>query len=97
MLGTVPVPGTYSTGDLANILTGQEQLDRSQVTALTADTAAGSTGNLATFVASAAQLGSLTICASGAACQGTKVISGTTININGTQTSVDVYRLTLGS
>jgi hypothetical protein len=79
-------------GDLANILTGQEQLDRSQVTALTVDSAAGSTGNLVTFIANAAQLGSLAICASGSANPGTKVLS-TTIKINGTATQVDVYRL----
>lgn len=79
-------------GDLANVLTSQEQLDRTRVTALTVDTAAGSTGNLVTFVAEPVQLGALAICASGAASQGTKIMS-TTININGTATGVDVYRL----
>ena len=79
-------------GDLANILTGQEQLERSQVTALTVDTVAGSTGNLVTFVAQTNQLGSLAICACDADNPGTKLLS-TTININGTATKVDVYRL----
>lgn len=92
MLGTVPIAGTYSMGDLANILTGQEQLDRSQVTGLTVDSAAGSTGNLVTFKANPVQLGSLAIVASGAPSPGTKILS-TTININGTATQVDVYRL----
>jgi hypothetical protein len=92
MLGTVPIAGTYLMGDLANILTSQEQLDRSQVTALTVDTAAGSTGNLVTFVAQTNQLGSLAICACDADNPGTKLLS-TTININGTATKVDVYRL----
>jgi hypothetical protein len=79
-------------GDLANILTSQESLDRTQVTALTMDTAAGSQGNLVTFIAQPKQLGRLSICASGATSPGTKILS-TTININGTQTNVDVYRL----
>lgn len=92
MVGTVPIPGTYAMGDLANILTSQEQLDRTQVTALTMDTAAGSQGNLVTFIAQPTQLGSLSICATGGASQGTKILS-TTIYINGTQTKVDVYRL----
>jgi hypothetical protein len=94
MVGTKPIAGTYQMGDLANILTSQEQLDYTQVTALTMDTASGSQGNLVTFITQPKQLGRLSICASGVTSQGTKIFS-TTIYINGTQTAVDVYRLPL--
>jgi hypothetical protein len=95
MVGTIPVPGNLSMEDLADILTRNEQ-DFTQLTALTIDTAAGSTGNLATFVAQDNQLGILTICASGASSSGTKILSAT-VYISGTQTKIDVYRLALGS
>jgi hypothetical protein len=95
MVGTIPIPENFchSMGDLANSLTSQEQLDRTQVTALSMDTKTGSQGNLVTFEAQPNQLGRLVICASGAGNEGTKIISAATIYINGTQTKVDVYRL----
>jgi hypothetical protein len=76
---------------LAAALTRNEQ-DFSQLTTLTVDPAAGAKGNLATFIAQDNQLGSLSICASGAASQGTKILS-TTAYISGAQTKIDVYRL----
>jgi len=96
MLGTVPVGGNYSMSDLADLLTAQEQLDQSQVTALTVDTAVGSKGNLVTFISQPNQLGCLAICASEATSSGTKVLS-TTAYISGAQTKIDVYRLAPGS
>ncbi len=92
MVGTVPEPGNLSMSDLASLLTTKEQLNFTQLTALTADAAAGATRNLATFIAQANQLGALTICAKGAASLGTKLFS-TTAFISGTKTDIDVYRL----
>ena len=91
MIGTLPVSGSLTLEVLASTLTKYEQ-DFAQLTALSVDTAAGSQRNLATFITQDNQLGALAIVASGAASQGTKVLS-TTIYISGTQTKVDVYRL----
>jgi hypothetical protein len=78
---------------LAATLTRNEQ-DFAQLTALTVDPAAGANRNLATFIAQDNQLGALAICASGAASQGTNVLSATVL-ISNVKTSVDVYRLPL--
>jgi len=91
MVGTIPAPGNLTMDGLAAALTRNEQ-DFSQLTTLTVDPAAGAKGNLATFIAQDNQLGSLSICASGAASQGTKILS-TTAYISGAQTKIDVYRL----
>jgi hypothetical protein len=96
MPGTVPVNGNYSMGDLANYLTTKEQLDFTQLTALTVDSVSGQQRNLATFIAQPNQLGPLAICAKGATSQGTKLLS-TTAYISNAETSIDVYRLALGS
>jgi hypothetical protein len=96
MAGTFPVNGNYSVDDLANYLTTKEQLDFTQLTALTIDSTTGHQRNLATFVAQPNQLGPIAICAKGANSPGTKLFS-TTAYISNAQTSIDVYRLALGS
>ncbi len=78
--------------DLAATLTAEEQSQFEQMTALAVDPAAAR--NLATFIAQPAQLGELSICASGAVSAGTKVLS-TTAYISGVKTKIDVYRLPL--
>jgi len=80
---------------LASTLTKYEQ-DFAQLTVLDIDPAAGSQGNLATFIMQNNQLGALTIVASGAAkpSNATNVLSAT-VYISGTKTPVDVYRLAL--
>jgi hypothetical protein len=93
MVGTIPVSGSLTMEGLAATLTKNEQ-DFTQLTALGVDTAAGSQGNLATFIAQDNQLGALAVVASKAASHGTKVLS-TTVYIGGTKTSIDVYRLSL--
>ena len=93
MAGTIPVAGNMSMDNLAATLTRKEQ-DFEQLTGLSIDPAVGASRNLATFIAQDNQLGALSICASGAASQGTKVLS-TTVYISGAQTKVDVYRLSL--
>ncbi|MGD0521246.1 MAG: hypothetical protein ABSA48_08335 [Terracidiphilus sp.] len=80
--------------DLAALLTEKEQLNFTQLTALTVDPSAGTKRNLATFIDQPNQLGALSICASGAASVGTKVLS-TTAYVSGSQTKIDVYRLPL--
>lgn len=96
MPGTVPVNGNYSMGDLANYLTEKEQLDFTQLTALTIDSVTGQQRNLATFTPQPNQLGPLAICAKGASSSGTKLFT-TTVYVSNAQTSIDVYRLALGS
>ena len=92
MAGTIPADGNLTMDGLAASLTSEEQLGFEQLTALTADTTA--TRNLATFINQDKRLGALTIVASGATSQGTKLLS-TTAYVSGTQTKIDVYRLTL--
>jgi hypothetical protein len=92
MAGTIPAGGNLTMENLAASLTNEEKLGFEQLTALTADAAA--TRNLATFINQDTTLGALAVVASGAASQGTKVLS-TTIYIGGTMTAVDVYRLPL--
>lgn len=94
MVGTVPQPGNLSMSDLADHLTQKEQLNITQLTALTVDPAAGVQRNLATFIQQPNQLGALSICQQGAASSGTKLFS-TTAYISGTKTDIDVYRLQL--
>lgn len=95
MLGTVPAPGDLSTEDLSTYLTRKEQSNFAQLTALTADPAAGSNRNLATYIDQQQdQLGALLVCAKGASSQGTKILS-TAAYISGTKTEIDVYRLPL--
>jgi len=81
--------------DLAATLTSQEQLLFFQLTGLTIDSAQAR--NLASFDNQAnqnVQLGGLAVCATGAASQGTKILS-TSAYIGGTVTQIDVYRLPL--
>ncbi len=78
---------------LAATLTKYEQ-DFAQLVALDVDTAAGSQGNLATFIAQDNQQGALAIVASGASSAGTKILSPT-VYIEGKQTKIDIYRLKL--
>ena len=90
MAGTVPVSGDLTMDNLAATLTRREQSAFEQVTALSIDPA--QTRNLVTTVSQPQQLGALSICAAGAASQGTKILS-TTVYISGTKTNVDLYRL----
>jgi hypothetical protein len=90
MAGTVPVSGDLTMDDLAATLTRREQSAFEQVTALTIDPA--QTRNLVTTVSQPQQLGALSICAAGAASQGTKILS-TTAYISGTKTNINLYRL----
>jgi hypothetical protein len=90
MAGTIPVPGNLTMGNLAADLTRREQLAFEQVTALSIDPT--QVRNLVTTVSQPQQLGALSICAAGAASQGTKVLS-TTVYISGTKTNIDLYRL----
>lgn len=92
MAGTIPADGNLTMDTLAASLTNEEQMGFEQLTALTADTTA--TRNLATFINQEKRLGALAVVASGAASQGTKVLS-TTIFVAGTKTAVDVFRLPL--
>lgn len=94
MVGTIPVSGGFTMDALAAALIRNEQ-NFTQLTALGIDPASGATGNLATFIAQDNQLGALSICASGATSEGTKILS-TTAYISGKQTKIDVYRLALG-
>lgn len=91
MAGTKPVGGNLSMDDLAATLTSEEQLGFEQLTVLAADS--GNARNLATFVASTSAQGGLAICAAGGTAQGTKIMSGVTVFINGAQAKIDVYRL----
>jgi hypothetical protein len=91
MVGTLPVSGSLTMEGLAATLTKYEQ-DFAQLTALSVDTAAGSQGNLATFINQDIQLGALAIVASGASSEGTKILSPT-VYIESKQTKIDVYRL----
>jgi hypothetical protein len=93
MVGTVPAPGDLSKSDLAAWLTEKEQLDFTQLTALTVDPAEDKKRNLATFIDQPDQLGPLSIIADGEASGGTKLLS-TTAYVSGKQTKIDVYRLT---
>jgi hypothetical protein len=93
MPGITPVSGDITMDVLANTLTVNEQLLFEQVTELAFDPTQAR--NLVTMVAQPNQLGTLTICASGAASEGTKILSAT-IYVCGTRTAVDVYRLPLG-
>jgi hypothetical protein len=90
MAGTVPVPGNLTMENLAADLTRREQLAFEQITALSIDPA--QTRNLVTTVSQPQQLGTLSICAAGAASQGTKILS-TTVYISGAKTDIDLYRL----
>ncbi|HTC47854.1 MAG TPA: hypothetical protein VK722_11060 [Candidatus Aquilonibacter sp.] len=90
MAGTVPISGDLTMDDLAATLTRREQSAFEQVTALTIDPA--QTRNLVTTVSQPQQLGALSICAAGAASQGTKILS-TTAYISGTKTNINLYRL----
>lgn len=92
MAGTVPVAGNLTMENLAATLTRNEQLAFEQVTALTIDPT--QVRNLVTTVSQPQQLGALSICAAGAAIQGTKVLS-TTVYISGAKTNIDLYRLPL--
>jgi hypothetical protein len=94
MVGTSPVSGDLSMDNLAATLTGEEQSQFEQLTALVVDPAVAR--NLATFISQPKQLGELSICASGAASTGTKLLS-TTAYVSGKQTKIDVYRLPLGN
>jgi hypothetical protein len=90
MAGTVPVSGDLTMQGLADTLTRREQLAFEQVTALTIDST--QMRNLVTTVSQPQQLGALSICAAGAASQGTKVLS-TTVYISAVKTNIDLYRL----
>lgn len=90
MAGTVPVAGDLPMDTLAATLASAEQLRFEQLTGLAVDPA--KTRNHATFIDQQNQLGSLAICASGAASAGTKLLS-TTAYVSGKQTKIDVYRL----
>lgn len=92
MAGTFPVAGNLSMSDLAATLTRKEQLDFLQLTGLASDQQATPPRNLATFVNNQSQLGSLSICASGATSTGTKILS-VRAYISGRLTPIDVYRL----
>ena len=74
---------------LAATLTRNEQLDFERVTALTVDNT--QPRNLVTTVNDASALGALSICAAGAAGNGTKLLS-TTAYISGSQQAIDLYR-----
>jgi hypothetical protein len=93
MVGTSPVSGDLPMDGLAATLTAEELGQFEQLTALAVDPA--SARNLATFISQPTQLGELSICASGAASPGTKILS-TTAYISGKQAKIDVYRLALG-
>jgi hypothetical protein len=89
MAGTAPVSGNLSMENLAATLTKQEQLGFEQVTGLAIDST--QPRNLVTTISQAAQLGILSICASGTAHAGTKILS-TTAYVSGTKTNIDLYR-----
>jgi hypothetical protein len=89
MAGTVPVSGDLTMDNLAATLTRREQSAFEQVTALSIDSP--QTRNLVTTVSQPQQLGALSICAAGAANQGTKILS-TTAYISGAKTNIDLYR-----
>jgi len=93
MVGIIPVSGKLSMDDLAATLSRNEQ-DFTQLTGLEIDNKSSVQQNLATFMAQDDQLGLLSICASGAASAGTKILS-TTAYVSGKQTKIDVYRLPL--
>jgi hypothetical protein len=90
MAGTVPVSGDLTMDNLAATLTRREQTAFEQVTALSIDSTQAR--NLVTTVNQPQQLGALSICAAGAASQGTKILS-TTVYISGAKTNIDLYRL----
>ena len=90
MAGTVPLSGDLTMENLAATLTRREQDAFEQVTALSIDSTQAR--NLVTTVSQSRQLGALSICAAGAASQGTKILS-TTVYISGAKTGVDLYRL----
>jgi hypothetical protein len=94
MAGTIPADGNLTMDTLAASLTNEEQLGFEQLTALTVDASAA--GNLATFINQSTQLGALSICASGAASAGAKILS-TIAYVSGKQTKIDVYRLPLAT
>jgi hypothetical protein len=100
MVGTIPAPGNLSMSDLADYLTDKEQLNFTQVTALTVDPAAEKKRNMATYIAHPDQLGALLICASGEkpaqTTEATPPLS-TTAYISGNKTAIDIYRLPLAS
>jgi alcohol dehydrogenase YqhD (iron-dependent ADH family) len=81
--------------DLAATLSRNEQ-DFAQLTGLEIDKKSSVPQNLATFIAQDDQLGLLSICASGTASDGTKIIS-TTAYVSGTPTNIDVCRQPLTS
>jgi|HubBroStandDraft_4_1064222.scaffolds.fasta_scaffold51368_2 hypothetical protein len=89
MAGTIPVSGDLTMVNLAATLTRREQTAFEQVTALSIDPT--QTRNLVTTVSQTQQLGALSICAAGAANQGTKILS-TTAYISGAKTNIDLYR-----
>lgn len=92
MAGTVPVSGKLTMENLAATLTRREQSAFEQVTALAVDPT--KTRNLVTTVSQDQQLGALSICAAGAASEGTKVLTAT-VYISGNKTDIDLYRLPL--
>jgi hypothetical protein len=100
MVGKIPAPGDLSMSDLAAYLTDKEQLNFTQVTELTIDSAAEKKRNMATYIAHPDQLGALLICASGekpAQTTDTKPPLSTTAYISGSKAAIDIYRLPLTS
>ena len=93
MLGQIPIAGSGSMADTANIITRNEQLGFAQLTALGADP--NSTNNLATFMISTVQCGAVSIVPAGTSSPGTAIATNTTIYVGGTKTVVDVYHLPL--
>jgi hypothetical protein len=93
-VGRVPAPGNLSLSDLANELSYQEQVNFTQLTALTSDPTAASQ-NLATYIIRTTPITNLAIVATGTSSPGTAITTNTTVYVSGAKTAVDVYRLPL--
>jgi hypothetical protein len=95
MAETVSITGSLTMEILASTLSAREQRMNELLTALKVDPAG--VDNLADFVDNQqpVQQGLLTICASGAAPKGVKVLS-TTAYVSSKKTAIDVYRLPVG-
>jgi hypothetical protein len=93
-VGQVPAPGNLSLSDLANELSFQEQVNFTQLTALTFDPT-NTSQNLATYKVRTAPITNLAIVSTGTNSPGTGITTNATIYVSGTKTAVDVYRLPL--
>jgi hypothetical protein len=91
-VGRVPAPGNLSLSDLANELSFQEQVNFTQLTALTFDPTNASQ-NLADYIARTTSITNLAIVTTGTSSPGTAITINTTVYVSGAKTAVDVYRL----